>query len=130
MTKKGTAALLAVLVSCLLLMSGYFLGRKSSRGVRVSADGGLPDRSVPGFSEAAETSAETELQRTADELLDINTATLEQLIALPQIGETIAQRIIDYRTEHGPFTGISDLLNVQGIGEGRLEAIKDYITVR
>ena len=48
---------------------------------------------------------------------------------LDGIGETYAQRIIDYRNANGPFTDISDIKNVSGIGEKRFEAIKDFITV-
>ena len=62
--------------------------------------------------------------------LDLNTATLEQLDALPGIGPVIAQRILDYRAAHGPFTSITDLLQVNGIGEKRLEAIWDLVTAK
>ena len=49
-------------------------------------------------------------------------------MTLPGIGETYAQRIIDYRTAHGRFTDITQLKEVEGIGEKRFDAIKDYIT--
>lgn len=61
--------------------------------------------------------------------ININTASLEELQTLPRIGPAIAQRIIDYRKEHGPFKRIEDLLKVQGIGERIFEQIKDRITV-
>ena len=60
--------------------------------------------------------------------ININTATLQQLQTLPGIGATLAQRILDYREEHGSFETVADLMNVSGIGEGRLNAILDYIT--
>jgi len=63
------------------------------------------------------------------DLVNINTATLDQLDALPGIGPTIAQRIIDYRTEHGPFQSINDLMNVAGIGPTTFEKLKNLITV-
>jgi len=63
------------------------------------------------------------------DLVNINTATLEQLDALPGIGPTFAQRIVDYRTEHGPFQSINDLMNVAGIGPTTFEKIKNLITV-
>ena len=62
-------------------------------------------------------------------LVDINTAVLEDLLSLSGIGAVTAQRIIDYRTEHGPFTCIEDLLNVSGIGEATLEKFRAHVTV-
>lgn len=61
--------------------------------------------------------------------VNINTASLQELMTLDGIGETYAQRIIDYRTVNGPFTDISQLKNVAGIGDKRFDAIKDFITV-
>lgn len=63
------------------------------------------------------------------ELININTASLEELDSLPGIGPTIAQRIIDYRDENGPFSVIEDILNVSGIGPSTFDQIKDLITV-
>ena len=61
--------------------------------------------------------------------IDINRAEPWLLEALPGIGEVLAQRIVDYRSENGPFRRIEDLLKVSGIGEATFEQIKDYITV-
>lgn len=61
--------------------------------------------------------------------IDINRAELWLLEALPGIGEVLAQRIVDYRSENGPFKRIEDLLQVSGIGPATFEQIKDYITV-
>jgi len=61
--------------------------------------------------------------------IDINRAQPWLLVALPGIGEVLAQRIVDYRDENGPFKRIEDLLQVKGIGKGTLEKIQDYITV-
>ena len=59
--------------------------------------------------------------------LDLNTATLEQLDALPGIGPTTAQKILDYRRAHGPFHSVADLDAVPGIGEGRIEQLKGLV---
>ncbi len=64
-----------------------------------------------------------------DEPIDINTATAEQLIELPRIGEVTAARIIAWREENGPFTSTEELMNVQGIGERIYERIEPHVTV-
>jgi competence protein ComEA len=61
--------------------------------------------------------------------IDINRAETWLLEALPGIGELLAQRIVDYRSQNGPFRTIEGLLKVSGIGEAMLAKIKDYITV-
>ncbi len=62
-------------------------------------------------------------------LININTADLHQLCQLPQIGEVIAQRIIDYRIENGSFNDINEITEVNGVGETTFNKIRDLITV-
>jgi len=62
------------------------------------------------------------------DLLNINTPTAEELSSLPGIGPTTAERIVDYRDDHGPFAEIEDLLNVPGIGPATFDNIQDLIT--
>ncbi|MGI6130020.1 MAG: helix-hairpin-helix domain-containing protein [bacterium] len=61
--------------------------------------------------------------------VNINTGDLTELQILSGIGPSLAQRIIDYRTNNGPFRQIEDIQNVSGIGSKRFEQLKDYITV-
>jgi competence protein ComEA len=61
--------------------------------------------------------------------VNINTATASELDALPGIGPTTAQAIVDYRLKHGSFQFIQDIQNVPGIGPATYDRIKDYITV-
>lgn len=65
----------------------------------------------------------------AVELININTASAEELDTLPGIGPSIAQRIVEYRTQNGPFATIDEIINVSGIGPATFEKIKDLITV-
>lgn len=66
---------------------------------------------------------------TSQQLLNINTATLEELCQLPSIGPSRAQAIIDYRLEHQGFAYKEELLGVKGIGEKIYEQLKDKIEV-
>lgn len=65
---------------------------------------------------------------TSSDLININTADLETLKKLKGIGPALAQRIIDYREQSGPFKTIDEIKNVSGIGDKRFSAIKDQIT--
>ncbi|HEV7922127.1 MAG TPA: helix-hairpin-helix domain-containing protein [Thermoanaerobaculia bacterium] len=62
-------------------------------------------------------------------VVNINTADTTQLSYLPRVGEKVAQRIVDYRKEHGPFRKTSDLMQVKGFGEKSFERISAWLTV-
>ena len=63
-------------------------------------------------------------------LLNINTASAEELQTLPNIGESTAQRIVDYRTQHGNFASVDALQNVKGIGAKTLEKLKPFVDAK
>jgi comEA protein len=63
------------------------------------------------------------------EKVNINSASADQLVALPGIGPSYAQRIVEYREKNGPFKRLEDILNVRGIGEKTFEKIRDHITI-
>jgi competence protein ComEA len=68
-------------------------------------------------------------EAVAGGLVNVNTATATELEELPGIGEVIAQAIVDYRTENGPFASVDQLLDVSGIGDATLEDIRDLVSV-
>jgi competence protein ComEA len=61
--------------------------------------------------------------------IDLNRATLEQLDTLPGVGPVTAQRILDWRTQHGRFSAVEQLREVEGIGERRFSQLRTQVTV-
>ena len=76
----------------------------------------------------AEVSAIAEINTSAYPI-NINTATVSELVLLDGIGEVIANRIVEYRTENGAFSSIEELKEVSGIGDVKFNNIKEKITV-
>lgn len=62
--------------------------------------------------------------------VDLNTASVRELMALPGIGETLAGRIVAYREESGPFLRVDQIMAVSGIGPGTYEKLRSYVHVR
>ncbi len=60
-------------------------------------------------------------------VVNINTATADQLQLLPRVGPTLAARIIDYRESNGPFQSVDEIVAVKGIGESAFERLEPYL---
>lgn len=71
-----------------------------------------------------------ESTQTTSKVVNINKANQEELMTLPGIGESTAQKIIDYRKENGKFQTIEDIKNVSGIGDSKFNQIKSLIKVK
>lgn len=71
----------------------------------------------------------TEREQTQDGSVNLNSATKEQLMTLPGIGESRAEAIIAYRQEHGGFSNVEELMNVSGIKQGVYDRLKERIRV-
>ncbi len=91
--------------------------------ILVPKRGSAPAAGVPPSGGSAPASGESA------SLVNVNTADATALDSLPGIGEVLAQRIIDHREAHGPFTSVDELVAVSGIGEVTLEELRPLVTV-
>lgn len=137
MQKIRTLLFPALTLCFLLVLGGFFLGRRSVGGVLLTTQHPAPaaaenqsqaltethDRALSPAPEAAASCFD------AQGRLELNRASLDELMTLPGIGEARAKLILDYRAENGPFQSASDLMRVRGIGEGIFGKLRDLIYV-
>jgi competence protein ComEA len=143
---KAELIILLLTVLCLAFTAGYFTGKSTAGGIvtverlavvpaetpfdtapsALTFPDATPSASVPDASATPSEMTETAGLYTK---VNINTATITELDSLPGIGTVIAGNIITYRESHGKFTTIDELMDVDGIGQAKLAALKDRITV-
>lgn len=125
MKNRRIPILVIVTLVFVVFTVGFFLGRNAGRDrVQVS----LPDSMLTAPSIPDEI-PQTEAPDSPAYPVNINTADLAQFMTLPDIGMVLAQRIIDYRAQHGEFQAVEELMNVEGIGEKRMEQLLDLVTI-
>lgn len=123
---------IAVVVSCivLLLIALYNKAPKTSpEGVPWENESDILQYPLRNPGNDSPESSVPDSPPDLSEPVNINEASKEELMNLPGIGATLADRIIAYRDQNGKFEVIEDLMNVSGIGEGKFSAIKDFICV-
>jgi competence protein ComEA len=89
----------------------------------------VPERAPAGACVAGPVGAATATSSAVQGPVHLNTATLEQLDTLPGVGPATAQKILDYRTEHGAFSSVDELDAVPGIGPKRLEELRKLVAL-
>ena len=118
-------AALGLTAAFLLFTGGWFYARQSAaQPYTVTVSQSAPEvSSAPAASNNEESKRESLLE---GEVIDINSAPVEDLQRLPGIGEKRAQAIVAWREEHGPFQSVDELIQVSGIGEKLLAGLRDY----
>lgn len=89
----------------------------------------LPGAVAPSPASGGSAAADAGATGALGQPVDLNTATVEQLDTLPGVGPATASAILDHRTSEGPFRSVDELIEVRGIGEAKLEALRDLVTV-
>ena len=125
--KNKVSVLLAVVTALFVGFTlGLFIGRNTGSGTVTLA---VPAQMQTAPTTAATAAAETVPKETVSFPVNINTADADTLTALPGIGQVLAERIVAYRRQNGPFRVIEEITKVEGIGEKKAEAILELITV-
>lgn len=126
MKNKVSVLLAVVTVLFVGFTLGLFVGRNTGSGTVTLA---VPAQMQTAPTAAATAAAETVPKETVSFPVNINTADVDTLTALPGIGQVLAERIVAYRRQNGSFRAVEEITNVEGIGEKKAEAILELITV-
>ena len=124
LTKAEIIAIVITIIFITLAFISFLLDRDNSAAVTISSGSTASTE-----ASASPSSAAPSPEASPITIVNINTATASELCALPGIGETLSERIIAYRGEHGAFKSTDEIMSVSGIGAKIYENLKSYITV-
>lgn len=123
-TKAKTLLKFGLIMSLFVIM-GFFIHVCEQKFIYGNAD------SEQTYTEAADLkNTDSALPSPEQLMLELNEASAEDLAQLDGIGEKLAQAIVEYRQEHGPFAAAEEIKSVSGIGDGKFERIKNNIYIK
>ncbi len=123
---KAERVAIIITAAFILLSAGYYIGLACiGSDYNIAIEKHPDEQAVQQGGDNPSPVASVEIT----EKIDINTASAEELITHPGIGEVLAERIIAYREKNGKFENIESIMDIQGIGEGTFLKIMDMITV-
>lgn len=114
------------LLVVIIFLSGYIVYSQKSEPVKFEP---APRNLVNSNNNVAVADKSENIENKSTQIININTASLEDLDTLPGIGEKTAQKIIDYRKSNGSFKTKEAIMDVSGIGESKYSQIKDLISI-
>lgn len=122
MNKNINISLAVLMATCILffgILIGTFIGRLTGRNANMYINHRSED--LPTYTYPFKTNQTGKI--------NVNIASIDELMMLPGIGKETAERIIEYRTKYGIFYSLDELAKVKGIGEGTIKKLKPYATV-
>ena len=134
MKKAAPMIMIGLTVAFAVFLLGFFVGRNfTNPGITMIVVETQPAPTAAPIQETRDDTSKPTEEVTKPTLgnwkININTATVDELVILPGVGPVLAQRIIDYRTANGAFQGIEDLTKVSGIGDKTYQQLAEFITV-
>lgn len=119
LVRRANQTIIAVGVVAVLILTAVWWVRNGG------LEGNLVEHDRPAPHGSREAPA-----RKADFVVDVNHAEVAELVELPGVGQAIAERIVEYRKQNGPFQSVDDLREVTGIGPKTLDALRPHVRVK